>query len=276
MVGQQRNSFGGLKPIHWVASSLKEESGYPNTKSSLYSNDVFPVAAIGPSAPVANVRIQLGPRAASITGSVTNASNGGPLNTSFKLTRADSAGKWLSTSEPPAYKILLPSSTDILVEVSAPGFKTWSPAHPVRLQPGAELRWDISLEPSHDPNLHPSKFLVPQGYIGWVLLDYTVKDASPVPVEAGTQVFKFPSSGALSTSSPGPDRGADDEYFYYSADGSLLKIPDDYRNGKAMIWGQHEGTRNGSLAQFGFFVGSEQQYKKYQLRITRPGPISNP
>jgi hypothetical protein len=41
-----------------------------------------------------------------------------------------------------------------------------------------------------------------------------------------------------------------------------------------MIWGEHGGTRNGVMAQFGFFVGTEEQYKKYQTRMTRPGPIS--
>ena len=40
-----------------------------------------------------------------------------------------------------------------------------------------------------------------------------------------------------------------------------------------MIWGQYEGTRDGVLAQFGFFVGSEEQYKKFQARKTHPGPV---
>jgi len=135
---------------------------------------------------------------------------------------------------------------------------------------------DIRLEPTHDTNLHPSKFLVPDGYVGWVLLEYNVKDAEPVPMDGVAKVFKFPSSGALNTSSTGPERGADDGYFYYSPDAPLHQIPTDYRNGKAMIWGQHEGTRKGALAQFGFFVGSEEQYKKHQSRATHPGPITAP
>lgn len=207
---------------------------------------------------------------------MTNAANGAPLNVGLKLTRAASPDKWLSTSAPPDYRILLPSSTDVLLKVSAPGFKTWSPGHPLRLEPGAEMHLDISLEPAHDPDLHVSKFLVPDGYVGWLLLEYNVKDTEPVPIEAGVKVFKFPSNGALNTSAPGPETGADDEYFYYSTDGSLREIPTDYRNGKGMIWGQHEGTRNGALSQFGFFVGSEEQYKKYQSRATHPGRISAP
>jgi hypothetical protein len=68
------------------------------------------------------------------------------------------------------------------------------------------MRLDIALEPSYDPNLHPSTFLVPEGYVGWLLLDYYVKDAEPSPIQGTNQVFKFPGTGALTTSSPGPPK----------------------------------------------------------------------
>jgi len=265
-----------LRPGPYGVFAMKEESGYPDMSASLYSDDVFPTVTITPSSPVAEVRISLGPIAGIVAGSVTDATTGAPLNSDIKLIRAAASNKWLSTSAPPNYRILLPSSTDVRLEVSAPGFKTWTPPSPLRLQPGAELHLDIALEPSHDPNLHPSKFLVPDRYVGWLLLEYNVKDAEPVRIEAGVEVFKFPPTGTLTTSSPGPQRGAEDEYFYYSADGSVREIPTHYRSGNGIIWGQHEGTRNGTLSQFGFFVGSEEQYKKYQARATHPGPISNP
>jgi hypothetical protein len=260
----------------YTVFAMKEDSGYPNMALSFYSNDAFPSVTITPAAPTAEIRIQLGPKAGILTGSLVNAANGAPVDAGFKLIRAASPGKWISTSVPPNYRILVPSSTDVLLEASAPGFKTWNPGHPLHLGPGAEMRLDILLEPSHDPNLHPSKFLVPDGYAGWLLLEYNIKDAEPTPIEAGVKVFKFPPNGALNTSASGPERGADDEYLYYSADGSLREIPTGYRNGKGMIWGQHEGTRNGTLSQFGFFVGTEEQYKKYQLQATHPGPISTP
>lgn len=253
--------------------AMKEESAYPDMGASLYSNDVFPTAAITPWSPVAELRIQLGPKAGIVAGSLTNASNGAPLNAGFKLTRASAPDKWLSTSTPPDYRVLVPSGTAVLVEVSAPGFKTWTPGHPLLLEPGAEMHLDIPLEPLHDPTLHAFKFLVPEGFIGWLLLECSVKDTPPAKVENDIQIFKFPRSGELSTSSSGPERGAEGAYFYYSENGSVREIPTDYRNGKGMIWGQHEGTRNGALSQFGFFVGTEQQYKKYQTRQTHPGPI---
>jgi hypothetical protein len=253
--------------------ALKEDSGYPNMAFSFYSNDVFPSVTLTPDAPISEIRIQLGPKAGILTGSVTNGVSGAPLNVGFKLARASAPDRGLSTSIPPNYKILVPSSTDVLLEASAPGYKTWTPGHPLHLGPGAEMRLDISLEPSHDPSLHASRFLVPDGYAGWVLLEYNVKDVPSSPAENGVQIFKFSESGTISTSSSGPEWGAEDEYFYYSDSGSLRPIPADYRNGKGMIWGQHPGTRNGILSQFGFFVGSEEQYKKYQSRATHPGRI---
>ena len=251
--------------------AMKEETGYPNMRASFYSNDVFPVVAVTPEAPIAQLRIQLGPRAGILTGSVTSAKTGAPLNAGFKLTRALAPNKWISTSVPPNYRVLIPPSTDTLLEVSASGYETWhyggpsdpSRRSPLRLSPGAEMHLDILLEPRYDPNLHPSKFLVPDGYAGWLQLEYNVKDAAPVPVENGEKIFKFAKSGVLSTSSPGPDAGAENEYLYYSENGTTHEIPLDYRSGNAMIWGQHPGSKGGVMCLFEFFVGTEEQYKKH-------------
>jgi uncharacterized protein DUF6843 len=254
----------------------KEDSAYPNTYFSFYDSGGIPEATITPTSPTADVHIRLGPKAGVLTGSVTNAETGAPVNAGFKLIRAASPDNWFSTSQAPNYRVLLPSSTDVFLEVSAPGFKTWTLSHPLRLEPAAEMRLDIQLELSHDPSLHPSRFLVPDGYVGWLLLEYGAKDTEPVPVQDDVKLFRFPLNGALSTSSAGPERGAEDEYFYYSANGSLRAIPSEYRSGGGMIWGQYEGDRDGRPSQFGFFVGTEEQYEKFKIRKTHPGPIPPP
>ena len=266
----------GLNWGKYGVYTMKEESGYPDMGASFYSNNVYPSATLSLDSPAPDLRIRLGPKAGLLNGSVTNAANGAPLPATFKLSLSDSPSRWVGTSLPSNYRVLLPASTDVHIEVTVPGFELWTYPIPIRLDPGSEMHLDIKLHPSHDPNLHPSKFLIPEGYAGWLLLDYNVKDTQPVPVENDVKIFKFPATGALSTSSFGPERGAEDEYFYYSAVGSLHEIPTDYRNGKGMIWGQYEGTRNGTLSQFGFFVGTEEQYKKFQTRTTHPGPIPSP
>lgn len=263
-----RLSWGKYKVL-----AKKEDAGYPDLRWSLYSDDMYPMAEIGPSSPKAAVCIQLGPRAGILTGLVSNARTGAPVGASFRLTRSASPRKWILSAAAPDYRVLLPSSTDVLLEVSAPGFKTWKFPSTLNLQPGAEMHLDIALEPAEDPSLKPSKFLVPDGYVGWLGLEHDVKGAQPVPIEDGMKVFKFPENGVLDTSSPGPQRGAEDEYFFYSSDGSLRQIPGDYRNGKGMIWGQYQGSRSGVMTMVGFFVGTEEQYKKYQTLSGRPGPI---
>jgi hypothetical protein len=254
----------------------KEDLDYPNTFFTFYGDRAPNEASLTPASPTADVKIRVGPKAAILIGSVTNSGNGAPVNATFKLVRTASPGDWFSTSAPSSYRLLLPPSTDVLLEVTAPGFQTWSPGHPLRLQSGAELRLDVALQPAHDPSLHPSRFLVPEGYVGWILLEYNVKDSEPVSSAGNTQEFKFPPSGLLTTSSPGPQRGADDEYLYYASDGSLRQIPRNYASGKGMVWGQYEGSRKGVTSQFGFFVGTEEQYKKFQSQATHPGPVATP
>ena len=168
------------------------------------------------------------------------------------------------------------ANTDVLLEVSAPGFKTWTPGFPLRLQVGAEMHLDVPLEPSYDPNARPSKFLVPDGYVGWVQLEYDVREAQTSTVESDVTVFKFPEDGVLITSSPGPQRNGRNEFMFYFNDGSERELPMDYRGGRALIWGQYDGSKGGRITLFGFFVGSEDQYKKYQSRANRPGRITNP
>jgi hypothetical protein len=262
----------------------KEDAGYPDLQWSFYSNDEFPIVAVMPSTPVGELRIQLGPKAGILTGSVTDAITGAPVNAGFKLIRSGDLKKEISTSLPSGYRVLLPPSTDVLLEVSARGYQTWhygGPSDPskrpaLRLEPGSRMRLDIPMARAHDNNLHPSKFLVPEGYIGWLRLEYNVKDAPSAPVENDVQVFKFPKAGLLNTSSPGPGEGAENEYFYYAEDGSVHAISTDYRIGKGMVWGEYQGSRGGVLSLYGFFIGSEEQYKKYQSQSGHPGPISLP
>ena len=254
--------------------ALKEDSDYPNPYWSFYAQVPLLTATITRTLPVADVQVRLGPRAGILAGSVKNAITGAPVNASIKLLRVASPDKWISTSVAPNYRVLLPAGTEVLLEVSAPGFKPWNPGHPLLLQSGVELRLNVALQPSHDPSLHPSRFLVPAGYEGWLLLEYNVKDAEPAPQADKVRTFRFPVTGELRTSSAGPETGADDEYFYYSPDGTLREISRNYTNGKGMIWGEYEGSRNGVMSQFGFFVGTEDLYKKYQSQATHPGPVA--
>ena len=70
-----------------------------------------------------------------------------------------------------------------------------------------------------EPHAPRATYLFPEGYVGWTRVDYHVKDASKLSIEDGRQIYRFPPSGYLQTSS-GLEfgRGRDVTYFYYSGD----------------------------------------------------------
>ena len=47
---------------------------------------------------------------------------------------------------------------------------------------------------------HPTKFLIPEGYVGWVGVTYGEENAPPLPVENGSFICRIPKTGVLYTS----------------------------------------------------------------------------
>jgi len=107
-----------------------------------------------------------------------------------------------------------------------------------------------------------SRFLIPEGYTGWVRVEFEVKDAPPLLVERGEYVLRIPASGALMTSSPEQYGWAKDSYYFYSGAGSR-QIQDSGPD--SLIWGKINGEASGSSSGTRkyeeFFVGTNQQFK---------------
>lgn len=180
--------------------------------------------------------------------------------------------KWMGTSAAPNFRMLIPSSKEMEVKVSAPGYETWIYPDPavtspvLRMEPGSEIHLDIQLKRAHDKSLLISKFLIPKGYVGWLRVEHDVECASPIPVEDGMRIFRFTGAGVLETSSPMPQDAAERRYFYYADDGSERDLAADYRSGDGMIWQERPGSRAGKMSMFIFFVGTQEQFN------TRPLP----
>src|SRR4051812_47464913 len=68
----------------------------------------------------------------------------------------------------------------------------------------------------------PTRFLIPEGYVGWVRIDFGIKDAPPLSIEDGFYLIKIPASGLLQTSTDIEYGTAKDEYYYYSEDSRRL------------------------------------------------------
>ena len=106
-----------------------------------------------------------------------------------------------------------------------------------------------------------SRFLIPEGYTGWIRIEFEVQGAPPLPMEGGQYVLRIPSEGVLRTSSAEQYGWAKNSYYYYSAQG-VRSLPD---SGSAvLIWGKINGEESGASGKRKyeeFFVGTEQQFR---------------
>jgi uncharacterized protein DUF6843 len=105
------------------------------------------------------------------------------------------------------------------------------------------------------------QFRIPEGYRGWVRVEFEIPGAPPLPQEAGKTVVKIPPSGALKTSSPEQYGWAKDSYAFYSSAG-VSSIPDS--GAGRLIWGKINGEASGTSGKRKyeeFFVGTQQQFK---------------
>jgi hypothetical protein len=111
---------------------------------------------------------------------------------------------------------------------------------------------------------HPSRFLIPEGYVGWVRIEFEVSGAPPLRIEGGDYLMKVPSSGLLKTSSSEEFGWAKDHYSYYSEKGTR-PLPDSGLAGDRLIWGTINGESSGAQGKKKyeeFFVGTKLQFKQ--------------
>jgi hypothetical protein len=105
------------------------------------------------------------------------------------------------------------------------------------------------------------RFLVPEGYTGWVRIEFEIQNAPSLPNEGGQFTVKIPAGGVLRTSSSEQYGPANDQYFYYSAQ-EMRPLP--VTGNGALIWGKINGEAQGASGKRKFeefFVGTEQQFK---------------
>lgn len=258
-------------PVHdygtYYVSALKEKYGYPDTGWGFYSGRIPPTVEITSDKPNATITVKLGPKAGILVGTVSDAVSGKPLPSGFMMRWANNPQQFIATSASPSFRVLVPPNRDISLEVTSPGYKKWSyksygSSSALNVQSGAELNLDILLEPSPEPNVRGSRYLIPDGYVGWAKVDFDVKDAPPAPLDSNMAVLKVASNGALKTSSPMSEIGAAKEYLFYSPDGTTRPVPQDYWHYKGLIWGEREWVGGGERNGFQFFVGTEKQFLK--------------
>ena len=118
--------------------------------------------------------------------------------------------------------------------------------------------------------LTPECWLIPEGYVGWLRLDFEIVGTPELPLVDGCRVVRVPPSGRVQTSlpdttMPGKRRN---RYFYVSEKGRVSL--------KDILHGSLEGNQIWDDAYVGqsrplkvlyhcLFVGTEAQYKGQHL-----------
>jgi hypothetical protein len=125
----------------------------------------------------------------------------------------------------------------------------------------------------------PCRYLIADGYVGWVKVYFKVKKAPPLPIEDGYYLFAFPASGVLLTSSDLEEGWARDQYFYYAGT-TRHPLASTGWDGGGVIWAEYTGQGGdvppgASSVYEGMFVGTEAEYKDYGRYVndSEPGPL---
>jgi hypothetical protein len=103
----------------------------------------------------------------------------------------------------------------------------------------------------------PDLFLVPDGYVGWLRVEFQVKDAPALPLQNGYRVYRFSRSGKIRTSSAMQEGMAKDKIFYMTPKGwKELSGSDD--GGKGMVWGGF--TTSATTPTLNLFIGPWERW----------------
>lgn len=90
-------------------------------------------------------------------------------------------------------------------------------------------------------NRRPDLIIIPDGYVGWIQVNYGVKGAPALPNWKGSRLHKFGRDAEIRTSSPTTDGWAKDKYFYSTQKGwkQLLQTTN---GGNGMVWGKPQAV----------------------------------
>jgi hypothetical protein len=127
-------------------------------------------------------------------------------------------------------------------------------------------------------NRRPSHYLIPEGYVGWVEIDYGASDAPGLPIEGGCHIVTIPPDGRASTSTDIEGGWAKDSYYYYSGS-NQHKLKETALGQGGVIWGSAVGSRINAegrqVATETFFVGSQELYQQHMVDYPREiGPLN--
>ena len=104
---------------------------------------------------------------------------------------------------------------------------------------------------------------IPEGFHGWVLIEFENRSCPALPIRDGKLVFSVSAQGSLCASSKLEQGWATDEYFFVGQ--VRTPIPNTGWGGGGLIWGSSNGwcQVTGKVPHVfeSFFVGTETQFR---------------
>jgi hypothetical protein len=117
---------------------------------------------------------------------------------------------------------------------------------------------------------HSTHFLIPEGYVGWVEVQYDQAGKQPLNMVNGAYICRIPKSGKLATSSGFEEGWAEDKYFYYSSSNRLEPLKEAAWGLGGMVWGgevsKHVSSANAEEVMEKIYIGTEKQFQQQETK----------
>lgn len=126
-------------------SADKQEDGYLSTEPDIYSDRESMTIVVAPETPEPTTTIQLGPKAAAITGSVTDVATNKAISAHLSLAPASGKG-WSTQGTNGRFRLLVPADLPVTFGACAEGYKIWHYPGPLHLTSESQQAVDVKLE----------------------------------------------------------------------------------------------------------------------------------
>ena len=108
----------------YYVEAMKEEVGYGGFPWSFFNDRPLPIVQISVQNRIVDVVVRLSPKAGILTGTIRDALTGKPIDSAgFDLVQVKDRSKWMGTGVSSQFRVLIPSSKEIELRVSAPGYE---------------------------------------------------------------------------------------------------------------------------------------------------------
>ena len=109
----------------YAICAKKGGDGYREICSDILRKDRAPTAALTRQAPTAAALVVIGPKAGTVSGTITDAVTGAPLNAGLWIRTSPDNGRFVQESTSSHFTFLIPPDADLELEVRAPGYQLW-------------------------------------------------------------------------------------------------------------------------------------------------------